>query len=181
MWAGAQKITSSRSLKSLGFTFGEDPTPNAHVSGLIKRFRSRTWAIRKLRRANFSTEELIKFYKSNIRSLAEYASPAFHSMIPAYLSEDMERQQNLALKNVFGVGISAERMREKAGITTLKERRETATLKFALKTEKSERFRDWFPRRQGPHISRKFRPILESTARTNRHRDSPINLSLIHI
>ena len=175
MRAGSEKIRSSRTLKCLGFTFAGDPTPNVHVRQLIARVRSRTWSIRKLKRAGFNSEELLKFYKSNIRSVAEYAAPAYHSMIPEYLADELERQQTLSLKNIFGVGKSAALMREEAKISTLKDRREAATLTFAKKTEKNPHFAWWFEKRKGRITRRRYRPIIEANARTNRHRDSPIN------
>ena len=73
----------------------------------MRCIRTRTWALSKLRRSRFSEAELVQFYLGAIRPVAEYASPAFHSMIPAYLSAALERQQNQALKNIFGHGLSA--------------------------------------------------------------------------
>ena len=118
----------------------------------------------------------MQFYCGAIRPTAEYASPAFHSMVPTYLSEALDRQQNQALKNIFGPDISAAKMREKAGIKTLQERREIATLKFAEKAAMSQRFSArWFPTRGGQASTRNARPYLERVSRTERHRNSPLN------
>ena len=187
------EMCSGDSLKLLGFTFSGNPTVNTHVEMLIKRLRSRTWALSKLRRAGFSERELVKFYCGAIRPVAEYATPAFHSMIPGYLAAALERQQTQALKNIFGPDLSAREMRKRAGIETLQKRRERATLKFAEKAVKSPRFGRWFPLRS-TRATRSTRPYLEIVSRTDRNKNSPVNymrralnnarqeaLSLIHI
>ena len=143
---------------------------------LIKRLRARTWAITKLRRAGFSSQEFVKFYCGAIRPVAEYAVPAFHSMILGHLSAALERQQVQALKKHLGVGLSARELRAKAGIETLEKRREASTLKFAEKTLKNPRFSSrWFPPRAGVWASRSGDLYLEKTSRTDRHSNSPIN------
>ena len=115
----------------------------------------------KLRRAGFSQQELVRFYAGAIRPVAEYASPAFHSMMLGYLSDELERQQNQALKNIFGPEISAQKMREMAGLDTLLARREKATEKFTEKAAKSTRFARWFPTRTRRTTTRTCRPYLE--------------------
>ena len=67
--AGTEKIIGGDELKVLGFTFTKSPTVNKHVSIVTSKIRSRTWALRKLRRSGFTTEELITFYKASILSL----------------------------------------------------------------------------------------------------------------
>ena len=89
---------------------------------------------------SFTKSELICFYTANIRPVAKYAVPAFHSMIPEYLSDLLEQQQTLALKNIYGVGRSLESMRKEAGLETLKDRRESATKKLTQKSQKNIRF-----------------------------------------
>ena len=173
--AGTEDIKGGESLKILGFTFNREPTVNAHVAGVTSRLRSRTWALRKLRRAGFTSEELLKFYKAAIRPVAEYLSPVFHSMTPTYLSDDLERQQVLALKNIYGVDKSANKLRSEANVETLSARREQAVLKFATTASRSGRFSGWFPRRPGERRVRGMRPFLEKTPRTERYRRAPLN------
>ena len=139
--AGTERITAAERIKCLGFTFSSKPNQNLHVSNLVTRFRSRTWALRKLRRAGFKKDELVRFYKAAISPVAEYVAPAFHSLTPEYLSDALERQQTLALKNIYGIGMSSADMRSSAGLETLKKRRENATLKFAKKTAQNPSLR----------------------------------------
>ena len=109
---GGVEVMSGESLKLLGFPFTKTPNVNLHVEMLVKKICKRTWALSKLRRVGFIESELITYYCGAIRPVAEYASPAFHAMIPAYLSASLERQQMQALKNIYGPGISAGQMRE---------------------------------------------------------------------
>ena len=164
--AGGNRIEGGKSMKILGFNLTNKPDPNKHVSIITRRLRSKTWALRKLRRAGFTKEELVKFYCSSIRPTAEYASPAYHSMTPQYLSDKLEQQQTQALKNIYGWGASAAELRKQADLPKLAERRESALLKFAKKTAESNRFKHWFPRREG-RSGRVRRPFLEPTPRTN--------------
>lgn len=55
-----------------------------------------------------------------IRPIAEYACVAFHSSYSDAQDERIERLQDHALKCIFGPGISARRMREMAGVLTLR-------------------------------------------------------------
>ena len=169
------EISSGDSLRLLGFTFMRSPTVNAHVESLIRRLRARTWALTKLRRAGFSQQELVKFYCGAIQPVAEYATPAFHPMIPGYLAAALERQQTQALKNIYGRDISAQEMRRRACVETLHKRRERATLKFAEKAAKDPRFARWFPLRGRTANTRSRRPYLETVSRTDRNKNSPVN------
>ena len=96
-------------------------------------------------------------------------------MTPEYLSDFLERQQTLALKNIFGVEKSAEKLRKEAGIETLFSRREKEARKFAEKTSKNPRFLDWFPKRSVGRSTRSQRPFLEKNVRTDCYKKSPLN------
>ena len=175
MMAGNDTITSKDQMKVFGFVFGKQPTVNTHVELLIRRLRSRTWALTKLKRAGFSEAELVRLYCGAIRPVAEYATPAFHSMVPGHLAALLERQQSQALKHIFGSDMSAAAMRERASIPTLTSRRESATIKFAVKASKNPRFAAWFPQRPGQRRGRRSRPLWEPISRTDRARNSPLN------
>ena len=99
-----------------------------------------------------SKTDLIKTYKNLVKPSAEYAVPAWHSMLTAQQSEIIEKQQVQALKNIYGAGVSAKKMREKAGISLLWKRREEASLKFAKKCLVNERCTDCFIERPPPDI-----------------------------
>ena len=142
--AGTEDIKGGESLKILGFTFNREPTVNAHVAGVTSRLRSRTWALRKLRRAGFTSEELLKVYQTNVRSTADYCDVVYHSLLTDEMDLEIERLQDKALRCIYGPRISGRRMREMANLPTLRERRIGRCDTFAKKCLKG-RFSTWFP------------------------------------
>ena len=114
-----QTVKGRDSLKILGVTLDRDCTFTYHIEEVAKKLRKKTWVLSKLRRKGMKTDDLVQVYKTTIRPSAEYASPAWHSMITACQSESLERQQNQAMKNIYGVGLSARKMREKSGLQQL--------------------------------------------------------------
>ena len=83
------------------------------------------------------------------------------------------------MKNIFGVGKSARRMREESGLDRLWTRREEACKKFALKNINNVRCEGWFKQRANIMYPRRagttYRIYEEPTSRTDRHRNSPVN------
>ena len=57
----------------------------------------RMYFLRQLKRAKVSTNDMVYFYCTCIRSVVEYASPVFHYALPGYLSDDLERIQKRVL------------------------------------------------------------------------------------
>ena len=127
-------------------------------------------------------ESLVKAYKTLIRPTVEYAAPAWHSLLTAGQAADLEKQQSQALKNIYGVGLSAHKMRLKAGVDVLSKRREEASKKFAKKNVLNPRCAAWFPSRDPPTYARRTNvryPIYkETTSRTDRQRNTPKNYLL---
>ena len=122
------------------------PNVGAHVEALIKRLRIRLWILRHLREVGFSQEELVRVYKIVIRPVHDYLCVVYHSMLSEEQDERLERIQSQGLKSIFGWRISYRELRERAEVTTLRERREELCEKFAIKNLKG-RFTHWFPER----------------------------------
>ena len=117
-------------------------------------------------------------YKTRIRPAVEMNAPVMFAMMNAEQSEKLERQQVNALRCIFGYGISAQKMRERAGVELLLVRRRAMAENFARKTVKSDRFKDWYPLREGIGNERRrgtdHRKFKEEYARTDRRRNSPL-------
>ena len=141
--------------------------------------RARSWTLSRLRKKGLPEQDLIRAYKCLIRPTMEYASPAWHSMLSATQAADLERQQSQSLRNIFGPGMSANKMRLKAGLDTLAVRRDKAAKKFATKALTNPRTSGWFPLRTNPVYARRagvnYPVYKEEAARTDRHRNSPKN------
>ena len=169
-----QKIESGAHLKVLGWHFSPKPTVAAHIEVVKRRFRQRYWTLRHLKHNGFSADDLVKVYTTIIRPVAEYMLEVFHSMLTDRQDEELERLQTHALKCIFGPGISGRKMRDLAGITTLREQRITQCDKFALKCANSTRFGHWFPRNTGLRSTRNKLEYKEEYARFNRLLNSPL-------
>ena len=139
------QISSSKGIKVLGFHMSDRPNVAAHVEALRKQFRQKYWVLFHLRRHDFTTEELCKVYRNIIRPVADYCSPVYHSMLTDEQDEILERCQAHALRCILGKAITYARMREIAGVTTLRQRRVELTDKFTQKCLKNPRFSSWFP------------------------------------
>lgn len=142
-----QEIISGQSAMFLGVTLDRDCSFKSHIDNIRKKIRARSWTLCALKRAGFNEQELIKTYCIYVHPLAEYSSTAWGSMITQEQSDTLERQQCQALKNIYGLGISGRKMRTKAGLDSLSERRQKALEKFEDKNVGSERFGSWFTER----------------------------------
>ena len=76
-------------------------------------------------------------------------------MLADWQDEGLKRLQTHALKCIYGPGISGKRMRELAGLDTLRERRITRCDRFAANCANGDRFCDWFPRNVARRATRR--------------------------
>ena len=159
----------------MGFTFGDRPSVRPHIATIRKKFRQRFWTLYNLKRNGFTEDELVKVYKTAIRPVADYLDVVYHSMLTDDLDEELDRLQNHALKIIFGYDLSGRRLREKAGVTTLRARRIEHCDLFVERCLKSDRFRSWFPLRAGRRSARSKAQYHESFARCDRLRDTPLH------
>ena len=165
-------------MKILGFNFDNRPNANGHVEKVVEKFYSRLWTIRFLKRSGLQQDKLLEVYNSVLRSAVEYCSTVYHSMIPASLSDKLERIQRQALRIIYGWDVDVGVLMEVKGIETLEERRERAVLSFALKNEDKERYgRRWFRRTEenGHDLRETTRKKYKMpVCRTSRMRNNPV-------
>ncbi len=101
---GDSEIEQVTSSKLLGVTLCSDLTWNMHVDTLVAKANTRLYLLLHLKRSGVSQQDLVKLYKSMIRSVTEYAAPVWHSSLPVYLSKEIERIQRRALRTIYGEG-----------------------------------------------------------------------------
>ena len=169
-----KRVESVTEMKILGFHFSSKPTVALHLDKISKKIRQRYWSLRHLRRVGFNDMELVKVYTSSIRPLAEYCCPVFHSMMTDEQDQALENAQVGALRAIFGYGLSARKLRQKAEVETLRQRRIELTDRFARKALNSPRFAHWFPRNVGGRAVRNREEFQEQFAKTDRLKNSPI-------
>ena len=169
-----ERIECSRSIKILGFYLTDRTGVSMHVEEIAKNMRRKYWVLYHLRRLGFTESELVRVYKMNILPAADYCCAAYHSLLSDLQDQALERAQIGALRCIFGYGLSARKLREKAGLSTLRARRIELVDKFAEKCLLSDRFKEWFPLRQGRCSSRKTEKYLEEFAKCERLKNSPL-------
>lgn len=141
-----KRVLSGDKLKILGFTFGRRPTVQAHVNALLARLRRRLWLISNLNFSGMKAKGLLHIYYSLVRSVADFACPAYHSLLTCEQSDALERVQRCAVKTIFGYEYSYNTILSHQDIKKLSARREELLRKFAVKASRNEKFtRSWFP------------------------------------
>ena len=145
--AAGEKIESGESMKFLGFHFSRRPGVHAHVEALRKRFRRQYWVLFHLRRSGFREKELARVYRTILLPMADYCAAVYHPMLNDEQDQVVERLQAQALRCIYGPFMSYAMMREKAEVSTLRQRRIEICDKFASKCINSSRFSHWFPLR----------------------------------
>ena len=128
--ANGVRIDSTEALKILGLSFSRKPDMSAQVEAICRKFRARIWTLRHLHHRGFSEQDLVRVYKSSILPCHDYCSNVFHSSSQTIV---LERLQSKALKAIYGYDPSYRELMEKAGLTTLRARREHRELVFARK------------------------------------------------
>ena len=162
-------------MKILGMRFSNRPTMSEHVKWIQKSVRSRLWTLRNLKRSGFSDAELVRVYTTIIRPVIDYGAVVYHSSLTDEQDELLDRLQNQAMKCIFGSDISARKMCEMAGITTLRQRREDLCLKFAKKCSVNPRMEHLFPQKTSRSSCRTAREtFFEGRARCDRMKNSPL-------
>ena len=107
----------------LGVTVRNDLKWNDQVDNITAKASRRIYLLKQLKHAGIDRKSLIQFYCASIRSFLEYACQAFHSSLPAYLSDQIERVQKRVLRILFPE-VSYSKALEDAGLKTFFHRRE---------------------------------------------------------
>ena len=80
MQAGTESVQSAETLKLLGFAFSERPDVSTQIKNLITRATKRMFVLRYYS-AFMPGKDLKKLYCSLVRSVLEYSSVTYHSML----------------------------------------------------------------------------------------------------
>ena len=96
-----QQLEIVKSAKIMGVTLTDDLRCNKHIGTVVSKASKRLYLLKQLQRAGVDEHHLIDFYNACIRSDVEYACEVFHSSLPTYLSEELERVQRRAMRIIF--------------------------------------------------------------------------------
>ena len=172
------RIGTTDGFKALGMRFSNRLTMDKQVEAIQKAVRSRVWMLRNLKGHGFNEEELLKVYKTIIRPAIEYGAAVYHSSLTDEQDEKLEGLQVTALKAIYDPFLSGRKLRDRAGITTLRTRREDIAFKFASKCATNPRLTHLFPLKNTRRSTRQAvtkEIYLETKARCDRLRNSPLH------
>ena len=93
LYMDGQKLDSSDTLKSVGYTMSRRPGPGEHVKSRRRKNGARAGVIRHLKKIGFEEKSLVDIYCCLIRPIFEYVSSAFHTCLTKEQSESLERLQ----------------------------------------------------------------------------------------
>ena len=173
---GESNIQSIDSLRLVGFNFGSSPDVGAHVESICEQYKRKKWLLYHLRDAGFKDDQLFRMYCCYVRSMIEYCSPVYHSLLSKTQEQQLERLQRHAVRVCYGHNTPVEEIMTNKNIETLAARRRRRIDKFIHKAAANPRFASsWFPPRDGVRRDlRVRREIQESGPSTTRRYRSPL-------
>ena len=117
------------SFKLLGLIIDSNLRWNKHVEFICSKASQRLHYLKLLKRSGLSSDELLYFYCTVIRTVLEYACPAWHTNLTLEETNSLEDVQKRALSIIFGLGDYDDQC-ERAQLTTLDIRREDLCMRF---------------------------------------------------
>ena len=182
-------VEQTDQIKLLGVHITEDLKWSKNTNNICSKVNQKLYIINKLKDFGLQKEELITAWRSILRPITEYAVPLWHPGLTEYDSERIEMLQKRALAIILGtVYIDNRRLYkiengemnyhdalQKIGLTTLRNRREVLTNKFALDTLKNNRHSDMFQKKEYHYITTRNRLVIEEPhCNTDRYFNSAI-------
>ena len=101
--------------KILGLNFSNDLEGNCHIDFIIKKAKKRLYGLSQFKRSGLGPRELVRFVRTCIRPITEYACPVFH--------DGLEGVQKRAMRIIFPL-CSYNDALVKSGLTKLSDRRQ---------------------------------------------------------
>ena len=132
---GSTLIEKVSCYKLLGVHLSDNLTWNEHVNHIVKKGSKWLYVIHTLKKCGLTDRQLILVYCSIIRSVLEYASPAWAGLTQ-YLTDQIESIQKRALKIIFP-SLCYEDALKKSGLILLCQRREDACITFLKRSSYS--------------------------------------------
>ena len=90
-----------KTVKLLGLTVKDNLTWNSYVDEVIKKVNKRLYFLVQLKRARVPPQDLALFYTSCVRSVVDYAIPAFYHCLPQYLKRELVRLEKRAISIIM--------------------------------------------------------------------------------
>ena len=111
-------LETVESARILGVTISCNLKWNNHVNDVIKRANKRLYFLVLLKRARVPADDIINFYCTTIRPVLENCAQIFHHVLPAYLSDTIERIQRRTL-SIISPELSYHDSLDRQGLASL--------------------------------------------------------------
>ena len=162
--------------KLLGYWLSADMKPGIHVSYILKIVYSRLWSISRLKSADVSDDDIFLFYTMKIRSVLEYASPVFFSMLSVQNISDIERVQKIVLKVILSDNyLNYDQACLRMSVSSLEQRRQQLALKFSIACLKNPQHKHLFKQRKSTYYKlRNLKSFEVPFSHSDRYNFSPI-------
>ena len=140
-----QEIKLVEETKLLGVHIRSDLKWTSNTANMVAKGYKRIWILRRLKKLGATEKELKDVYIKQIRIILEYAVPVWNSSITKIENTDIERVQKVALHVILGMNYTNYPLAlEKLELETLEARREKLCMKFAIKSSKNIKHKNWF-------------------------------------
>ena len=173
---GGEQLIVAEELRLLGVVIRSDMKWASNTEYICKRASKKLWILRRLKCLGANSEQLLDIYGKQVRSLVEFAVPAWHGAITVVEKQDIERIQKVALHIILGENydnyLDALKVTK---LEPLEKRRDKLCLKFARKAEKSEKFKMWFKAKPKIYTRQADDKYWKAVARTGRLQKSSVS------
>ena len=123
--------------KLLGVNIDDKLKWNSHINSICSKASARLYFLKQLKRSGVSADDLVHFYITVIRSVLEYACPAWHTSLTVDCANQIESIQKRAV-NIIYSNCNYRDVCARINLQTLFDRREELCRSFfkdMLKTD----------------------------------------------
>ena len=178
-----QAIDRVSSYKLLGLHVTDTLRWNDHVSSICTKAAQRLHFLKQLKHAGMSAADLLYFYQTVIRPVAEYACVVWHSSLTKGQTNELESIQRRAMKIIFSY--KSDNMVDALNtLPSLCERRDQLTKQFFTNLlTPSSYLHHIIPEKRSDDITSRLRNAKQyytSLARSERYKNSPITYAFNH-
>ena len=169
--------------KLLGVQIRSDLKWSDNTDYICQKGYSRLWMLRRLKGLGATESEMLDVYMKQVRSVLELAVPVWQPALTKHEEKQIERVQRCALYIILGEQYNNyDHALDLLECENLDDRRSNLCEKFAKKSVKHPKFKNWFSentevppniatRGNENKVMTKFNPVQ---TRTKRYRDSPL-------
>ena len=160
--------------KLVGLVISSNLSWGPHVDYTVENASKKLWLLVRFKNRGAKQEQLLTLYQLKIRSIAEFAAPAFHGALTAQQSNELEMVQ----KKAFAIILGARYRNYSNALAlldqeTLSSRRLKLCNNFSQKCIKNEKHADIFPRKEGTK-TRHTKTFIEPKCKTSRYYNSAV-------